>query len=87
MAAIEITPIAGSHRRSRNPAVGCPLIKGIIGYLFQHQVRPELTCRFSKEPGSSAFRDNRAAQHNPFNDYQGYRRVMRRITQVEDKPC
>lgn len=52
----------------------------ILDYLFRHQVRPEFTCRFSWRPGSLAFWDNRATQHNPINDYHGYRRVMRRIT-------
>ncbi len=52
----------------------------LLQFLFQHQVRPELTCRFRWEVGSLAFWDNRCAQHNPINDYHGYRRVMHRIT-------
>ncbi|MFI4989146.1 MAG: TauD/TfdA family dioxygenase, partial [Alphaproteobacteria bacterium] len=59
---------------------------GILAYLFHHQVRPEFTCRFRWEPGSLAFWDNRAAQHNPINDYHGYRRVMHRITLAGDRP-
>ena len=59
-----------------------PLLK----YLFQHQIRPEFTCRFVWEAGSLAFWDNRAAQHNPVNDYHGYRRVMHRITLAGDRP-
>jgi taurine dioxygenase len=58
----------------------------ILGYLFQHQVRPEFTCRFAWRVGSLAFWDNRAAQHNPVNDYHGYRRVMRRITLAGERP-
>jgi taurine dioxygenase len=58
----------------------------LLGYLFQHQVRPELTCRFAWRVGSIALWDNRCAQHNPVNDYHGYRRVMHRITLVGDKP-
>jgi taurine dioxygenase len=58
----------------------------LLGFLFRHQVRPELTCRFQWRPGSLAFWDNRAAQHNPINDYHGYRRVMHRITLVGDRP-
>lgn len=58
----------------------------ILNYLFQHQVRPEFTCRFRWRPGSLAFWDNRAAQHNPVNDYHGFRRVMRRITLAGEKP-
>jgi taurine dioxygenase len=58
----------------------------ILGYLFQHQVRPEFTCRFAWRAGSLAFWDNRAVQHNPVNDYHGYRRVMHRITLAGDHP-
>jgi taurine dioxygenase len=58
----------------------------ILDFLFEHQVRPEFTCRFSWRAGSLAFWDNRAAQHNPVNDYQGYRRIMRRITLAGDRP-
>jgi taurine dioxygenase len=58
----------------------------ILGYLFEHQVRPEFTCRFAWRVGSLAFWDNRAAQHNPVNDYHGYRRVMHRITLAGDRP-
>lgn len=58
----------------------------ILDYLFQHQVRPEFTCRFRWRPGSIAFWDNRCAQHNPVNDYHGYRRVMHRVTLAGEKP-
>ena len=58
----------------------------LLGYLFQHQVRPEFTCRFRWEPGSLAFWDNRCTQHNPVNDYHGYRRVMHRITLAGERP-
>ena len=58
----------------------------LLDYLFQHQVRPEFTCRFSWQPGSIAFWDNRCAQHNPVNDYHGFRRVMHRITLAGERP-
>jgi taurine dioxygenase len=58
----------------------------ILDFLFRHQIRPEFTCRFHWEPGSIALWDNRCAQHNPVNDYHGYRRLMRRITLKGDKP-
>jgi taurine dioxygenase len=58
----------------------------LLGYLFQHQVRPEFTCRFPWAPGSLAFWDNRAAQHNAINDYAGFRRRMLRITLAGDRP-
>jgi taurine dioxygenase len=58
----------------------------LLGYLFQHQVRPEFTCRFQWQVGSIAFWDNRCTLHNPVNDYHGYRRVMHRITLAGDRP-
>ena len=58
----------------------------LLEFLFRHQVRPEFTCRFAWRPGSIAFWDNRCAQHNPVNDYHGYRRVMLRITLSGDRP-
>ena len=59
---------------------------GLLAFLFRHQSRPEFTCRFHWEVGSLAFWDNRCAQHNPINDYHGYRRVMHRITLAGDRP-
>ena len=59
----------------------------ILEYLFAHQVRPELTCRFRWRPASIAFWDNRCTQHNPINDYHGYRRLMHRVTLAGDKPA
>lgn len=61
--------------------------KPILDYLFQHQVRPEFTCRFVWSPGAIAFWDNRCAQHNPVNDYHGHRRIMHRITLAGDRPA
>lgn len=59
----------------------------LLGFLFQHQVRPEFTCRFSWRPGSIAFWDNRCALHNPVNDYHGYRRLLHRVTLAGDLPA
>lgn len=58
----------------------------LLGFLYQQQTRPEFTCRFSWRPGSIALWDNRCAQHNPVNDYHGYRRLMHRITLQGDRP-
>jgi taurine dioxygenase len=58
----------------------------LLNYLFQHQVKPEFTCRFAWRVGSIALWDNRCAQHNPVNDYHGYRRLMHRITLAGEKP-
>lgn len=61
--------------------------KPILDYLFQHQIRPEFTCRFVWQAASLAFWDNRCAQHNPVNDYHGHRRIMHRITLKGDRPA
>jgi taurine dioxygenase len=58
----------------------------ILRFLFEHQVKPEFTCRFAWEPHAIAFWDNRCALHNPVNDYHGFRRVMHRITLQGTKP-
>jgi taurine dioxygenase len=52
----------------------------ILAFLFRHQVKAEFTCRFRWEKGSVAFWDNRCTQHNPINDYHGFRRLMHRVT-------
>jgi taurine dioxygenase len=58
----------------------------LLQYLFAHQVKPELTCRFRWQVGSLALWDNRCAQHNPINDYHGHRRLLHRITLEGDAP-
>ena len=58
----------------------------LLRYLYDWQIKPEFTCRFVWQPGSIALWDNRCAQHNPVNDYHGYRRVMHRITLAGDTP-
>jgi taurine dioxygenase len=58
----------------------------LLEFLFQHQIKPEFTCRFVWQPGSIALWDNRCAQHNPVNDYHGYRRLMHRITLAGERP-
>ena len=58
----------------------------LLAFLFQHQIRPELTCRFRWRPGSIAFWDNRCAQHHAINDYRGHRRLLHRVTLAGDTP-
>jgi taurine dioxygenase len=58
----------------------------LLQFLFHHQVKPEFTCRFQWRVGSMAMWDNRCVQHNPINDYHGWKRVMHRITLKGDRP-
>jgi taurine dioxygenase len=77
--------VNGGHTvrfKDMSEAESAPLLQ----YLFAHQQRPEFTCRFRWERGSLAFWDNRCAQHNPVNDYHGYRRMMHRVTLAGDRP-
>lgn len=59
----------------------------LLNFLFRHQTRPEFTCRFVWRPGSVAFWDNYASQHNPVNDYHGFKRVMHRVTIGGGRPA
>ncbi len=71
-----------SGLKGMSQAESAPLLR----FLFEHQVKPEFTCRFSWQTHCIAFWDNRCTQHNPVNDYHGFRRVMQRITLLGDKP-
>lgn len=60
--------------------------QALLGFLHAHQNQVEFTCRFVWKVHSLAFWDNRCTQHNPINDYHGFRRVMHRITLEGDRP-
>jgi taurine dioxygenase len=92
-------PVVRTHPETGRKAlyVNCAHTAGIKGmsdaesapllqFLFQHQVKPEFTCRWAWEADAIAFWDNRCAQHNPVNDYNGFRRVMLRITLEGARP-
>lgn len=57
----------------------------LLPFLCDHIRSPEFQCRFTWEPHSIAFWDNRAAQHLAVPDYTE-RRVMHRVTLEGDKP-
>lgn len=71
-----------SHFEGMTEAESAPL----LAYLFALQTKPEFTCRFIWRPGSIAFWDNQACHHNPINDYNGFKRVMHRITLAGKRP-
>lgn len=71
-----------THFKDMTEAESAP----ILNYLFKHQTRPEFTCQLHWEVGTIAFWDNRITQHNPINDYHGYRRLLHRITLAGEKP-
>lgn len=59
----------------------------LLAYLYALQQRDDWSCRFRWEPGSVAFWDNRCAQHNALNDYQGHQRTMYRVTLTGERPA
>jgi alpha-ketoglutarate-dependent taurine dioxygenase len=60
----------------------------ILGHLFDELTRPEYQVRFSWEPGSIAFWDNRATAHlGPTDlDHLDVERVLHRVTLIGDVP-
>jgi taurine dioxygenase len=95
-----VHPVMRTHPETQRPAlyVNTAHTAGIEGmtseesapllhFLFEHQIKPEFTCRFNWQPNSLAFWDNRCAMHNPVNDYHGFRRIMNRITLKGDRPA
>lgn len=59
--------------------------KALLARLFDQVKRPEFQVRWSWQPGSIAFWDNRATQHYAVPDYRGDRH-MERVTIVGDRP-
>jgi hypothetical protein len=54
-------------------------------YLSEHGSKPEFVTRFSWQPGSIAFWDNRQMWYLAVNGYHGMRRVMNRILLTGDE--
>ena len=58
----------------------------LLGYLYDHAVRPEFTVRWRWAPGMLALWDNRCTLHYALNDYHGQRRVLHRVSIHGDRP-
>ncbi len=80
--ALYVNPAHTARFADMTEAESAPLLR----YLFEHQIRPEFTCRYRWSVGSLALWDNRCAMHNPINDYHGYTRIMHRIGLAGDVP-
>ena len=80
--ALYINTAHAQHFAGMTEAESAPL----LNFLFDHQTKPEFTCRFRWTAGALALWDNRCTLHNPINDYHGYLRSMHRITLAGDRP-
>ena len=58
----------------------------ILNYLYAHMEHPNFQVRFTWEPNSVAFWDNRSAQHRAIWDYWPHRRYGHRVTVKGDTP-
>jgi taurine dioxygenase len=58
----------------------------LLDKLYKTAWNPEVQCRFSWQPGSMAFWDNRSCQHFAASDYYPEIRVMERVTIAGDRP-
>jgi len=54
--------------------------KPMLEYLCRHAQRDELCVRYRWSAGTVAVWDNRCTMHRALNDYDGHRRVARRVT-------
>ena len=80
--ALFVNPVYTERFEAMTEAESAPL----LGFLFQHAVRAEFTCRFRWSPGSLAIWDNRSLLHLAVNDYDGTRRLLHRTTVAGDRP-
>ena len=58
----------------------------LLGFLFNHAIRPEFTCRFHWTSNTLAIWDNRCTMHFAIADYDGQRRHMNRVTIAGERP-
>jgi len=58
----------------------------LLDMLIEHSLKPEFSCRFRWSAGTVAVWDNRCTMHYAIGDYDGHRRVARRVTLAGDAP-
>ncbi len=58
----------------------------LLDLLYRQATVPEYQVRFTWQPGSVAFWDNRSVQHYAVSDYSPARRVMERVAIIGDRP-
>jgi taurine dioxygenase len=63
-----------------------PESDALLGFLYEHSVRPEFTVRYHWSAGTVGFWDNRSTQHSVVGDFGDQHRVIQRITLRGDEP-
>lgn len=58
----------------------------LLGFINEHSVRPEFIIRVSWRRDMLTIWDNRVVQHLAVNDYDGYRRELRRTSVLGETP-
>jgi alpha-ketoglutarate-dependent taurine dioxygenase len=58
----------------------------ILAFLVEHITQPAFTCRLRWEPDMMVMWDNRLTIHQAFNDYDGHRRELYRVTVAGETP-
>lgn len=79
---IYVNGIFTSHVKGLSPEESDDLLR----QLYRQAAVPEYQVRFTWQPNSVAFWDNRSTQHYASNDYWPQNRVMDRVTIIGDRP-